>query len=64
MGIIFDKGNKWFNDKLPFVIYCKPNSDKIIGVFQKNDDLFEINDFTEIGFAFVSFDGKKKIFNP
>lgn len=64
MKIIFDKGRNWFNKNLPFVLYCKPNSDKLIGVFQKNDDLFEITNFTEIGFAFVSFDGKKKYLIP
>ncbi|WP_394759507.1 chorismate-binding protein [Flavobacterium sp.] len=64
MNIIFNKGKDWFNKKMPFVIYCKPNSEKIIGVFQKNDKLFEINNFTETGFAFVSFDRKSKYIIP
>ena len=64
MNIIFNKGKDFLNKKMPFVIYCKPNSDKLIGVFQKNDNLFEIEDFEETGFAFVSFDGKKKYLIP
>lgn len=64
MGIIFNKGKDFFDKKMPFVIYCKPNSDKLIGVFQKNDNLFEIDNFEEVGFAFVSFDGEKKYIIP
>ena len=64
MSIIFNKGKDFLNKKMPFVIYCKPNSDKLIGVFQKNDNLFEIDNFEEVGFAFVSFDGKKKYLIP
>ena len=26
--------------KLPYVLFCKPDSDKIIGLFQKNDHLY------------------------
>ena len=63
MDIIFNKGKDYLNKKMPFVMYCKPNCDKLIGVFQKNDKLFEIDNFSETGFAFVSFDGKKKYFN-
>jgi isochorismate synthase len=64
MDIIFNKGKDFLGKKMPFVIYCKPNSDKLIGVFQKNDNLFEIDNFEETGFAFVSFDGKKKYIIP
>ncbi len=64
MDIIFNKGKDYLDKKMPFVIYCKPNSDKLIGIFQKNDNLFEIDSFEEIGFAFVSFDGKKKYLIP
>ena len=64
MNIIFNKGKDYLDKKMPFVIYCKPNSDKLIGVFQKNDNLFEIDNFEESGFAFVSFDGKKKYLIP
>lgn len=45
-------------------MYCKPNSEVMIGVFQHDDVLHLISDFTESGFAFVSFDGEKKYFIP
>ncbi|MEO8234934.1 MAG: chorismate-binding protein [Flavobacterium sp.] len=64
MNTIFNKGKELLNKKMPFVIYCKPNSDRLIGVFQKNDTLFEIANFEETGFAFVSFDGQKKYLIP
>lgn len=64
MTVVFEKGRNWFSQKLPFVLYCKPNSNKLVGIFQKNDALFEITDYTETGFAFVSFDGKNKYLIP
>ncbi|WP_134397034.1 chorismate-binding protein [Flavobacterium psychrophilum] len=64
MNIIFNKGKDFLSKKIPFVIYCKPNSNKLVGVFQKNDNLFEIENFEEIGFAFVYFYGKNKYLIP
>ncbi|OOG77988.1 chorismate-binding protein [Flavobacterium sp. A45] len=49
---------------LPFVLYCKPNSDAVIGMFQQNDTLYEVVDFTERGFVFSSFDGNKNYIIP
>lgn len=43
--------------------YCKPNSDKIIALFQKNDDLILLDD-ADVGFAFVSFDNEKLYIIP
>jgi len=45
-------------------VYCKPNSDVMIGVFQRDDTLHLITDYTESGFAFVSFDGEEKYLIP
>ena len=42
--------------QLPFVLFCKPNSDKIVGLFQKNDHLYFIENFDEKGFVFAPFD--------
>lgn len=58
------KVNQHYQSKLPFVIYRKPNQDEIFGVFQKNDDLFLVNDFLESGIVFCSFDGNQKIIIP
>jgi isochorismate synthase len=57
MSDFFEKVIKQQEQKLPFVLYCKPNSDTIIGMFQHNDSLFNVIDFTEKGFVFASFDG-------
>jgi isochorismate synthase len=57
MNDFFDKVIQQQQQDLPFVLYCKPNSDTIIGMFQQNDALYNVNDFTEKGFVFASFDG-------
>jgi isochorismate synthase len=57
MSDFFAKVIEQQEQKLPFVLYCKPNSDTIIGMFQHNDTLYNVVDFTEKGFVFASFDG-------
>lgn len=64
MSEIFKKVESHFEQKLPFVVYCKPNSDKIIALFQKNNTLFEIDNKDVCGFAFVSFDNLKRHIIP
>ena len=64
MKIILDKTRNHLDSNLPFVIYKKPNEDKITGFFQKNDSLFLVNDFTENGFVFASFDGSQTVLIP
>jgi len=61
---LFQKVAHHYTNKLPFVVYCKPNSDAMIGVFQNDDALYSITDYTESGFAFVSFDGEEHNFIP
>jgi isochorismate synthase len=63
MSVLFQKIAEQFKSKLPFVFYCKPNSDKIIALFQKNDELFLLEE-ASAGFAFVSFDNQKKYLIP
>jgi len=43
--------------QLPFVLFCKPNSDRMVGLFQKNDHLYFLENFQETGFVFAPFDG-------
>jgi isochorismate synthase len=64
MEIILEKAKNQFKRNLPFVIYKKPNDTNVIGIFQKNGTLFEVNDFTEKGFVFASFDGNKTVLIP
>lgn len=61
---LFNKAKQHLHSQLPFVVFCKPNSAKLVGVFQRNDQLFALDDFTENGFAFVSFDGNQKYYLP
>lgn len=60
--MLFEKLKNQKTNNLPFVIYSKPNSDLIIGLFQKNDNLVELG--SENGFCIVSFDVKKKFIIP
>lgn len=64
MKIILEKASKQLEENLPFVLYCKPNSDKVIGFFQQNDTLYQATEFTEKGFVFASFDGSTTFLIP
>lgn len=64
MKIILDKATLQLENKLPFVLYKKPESKNLIGFFQKNDALFEVKDFSEKGFVFASFSGNQKYIIP
>lgn len=60
----FAKIQQQMEQNLPFVLYCKPDSDTIIGLLQQNDTLYSVKDFTEKGFIFASFDGNKTYLIP
>jgi len=64
MKQILEKAQNHYKHNLPFVLYCKPNSDMIIGAFQQNNTLFSVTNFTEKGFVFASFDGTKTFLIP
>ena len=64
MSELYKKAKNHFEQNLPFVIYCKPNSDKTIGIFQHNDFLHSLDETTESGFAIVSFDNEKRYLIP
>lgn len=49
---------------LPFVLFCKPDSDKVVGLFQKNDHLYFLENYEEKGFVFAPFDGEIIPFIP
>jgi len=55
MTDLFLKVKTQQEQNLPFVLYCKPNSDRIIGLFQKNDHLYFAESFEEKGFVFAPF---------
>lgn len=62
--MLFSKIKAHFDKQLPFVAYCKPGSDTAVAVFQQDDALHRLTDFTENGFVFVSFDGNDKFLIP
>jgi isochorismate synthase len=64
MNDFFEKVKQQQQQNLPFVLYCKPNSDVVIGMFQQNDNLYDVVDFVEKGFVFSSFDGHKNYIIP
>ena len=45
-----------FKRELPFVVYCLPNSDIISGYFQKSDEAYGVDCFSEDGFIMAPFD--------
>lgn len=59
MSQLIQKIQEHFDSKLPFVCYCKPNSDKLIALFQRNNKLHTL-DQIKSGFAFVSFNSDSK----
>lgn len=60
MNLIFDTIQNSKQKELPFVVYRKPNSDLLSGFFQKNDNLFFTENFTESGFVFAPFNNQDK----
>ena len=64
MKLLLEKAKQQFESNLPFVLYKKPNIDSIRAVFQKNDSLNLVHDFTEKGFVFAPFDGNQIIIIP
>lgn len=55
MDSVFDKVNQHKKQNLPFVLYRKPNSKTVIGIFQENDHLYFSRNFQEKGFVFAPF---------
>lgn len=56
MENFFDRIQKHYNKKLPFVVYRKPNSISVKALLQNDSDLHITRDFTESGFVFAPFD--------
>ncbi|WP_313113347.1 isochorismate synthase [Aequorivita sediminis] len=54
-NILSDKISNHYLKKLPFVIYSKPNSNKLSTLLQKNDFLYKIEDLNQSGFILSPF---------
>ena len=64
MSELLQKAQEFLKDKLPFVIYSKPNELQIVGLFQGDNSLNYTEDFTEKGFVLAPFEGEKFILIP
>ncbi|GEP52335.1 hypothetical protein FNO01nite_30070 [Flavobacterium noncentrifugens] len=64
MKDFFQKVQSQLDAKLPFVIYRKPNSERVEGLLQKDNSVFQTEEFTEKGFVMASFDGREKVLIP
>ncbi|MEH6746483.1 MAG: chorismate-binding protein [Maribacter arcticus] len=53
---LFDRASANLNNELPFVLYRKPNEAVLNGVFQKDNQIYSVVDFSETGFVFAPFD--------
>lgn len=61
MKSLFEKVHLHQKLQLPFVVYRKPHSKTLIGVFQQDDHLYFSDSFSEKGFVFAPFDGMSVI---
>jgi isochorismate synthase len=57
---LIDRASACLDDGLPFVLYSKPNSGMLTAIFQNDDKVHLVNDFTETGFVFAPFDLNSK----
>ena len=64
MTDLFIKIKTQQEQNLPFVLFAKPNSDRMVGLFQKNDHLYFLDDFAAVGFVFAPFDGEMVPYIP
>lgn len=64
MTKIFAKIQAQLTRQYPFAVYCKPESNKITGIFQTTDELFYSENFTEEGFVFAPFSNGKTALIP
>ena len=64
MTNLFEKVKQHKEQNLPFVIYSKPNSDKTVGIFQKDNKLYALDNFEAEGFVFAPFEEGFTCFLP
>lgn len=60
MNTLLNKISNHFKDKLPFVVYRKPNKTKVSGFFMEDVSLKYVADFNENGFVFAPFNSEEK----
>ena len=61
MNNLFEKITVQYHQKLPFVVYNKPNSEEVSGLFMPNRELNFVSNFEEKGFVFAPFSSGEKV---
>ena len=61
MNNLFDKITVQYHQKLPFVVYNKPNSEEVSALFMPNRELNFVSNFEEKGFVFAPFSSAEKV---
>jgi len=56
----FERIQQHLSINLPFVVYRKPNEEKVNAILQNNDAIHTIKDFSESGFVFAPFDNSEE----
>lgn len=64
MSDFFQKVSQQYNQKLPFVMYSKPNSSTSFGLLQNDTSINAIENYSNKGFVLNSFTLEKKILFP
>ncbi|HBK82908.1 MAG TPA: isochorismate synthase [Flavobacterium sp.] len=59
---IFERAKRHYNLQLPFVLFVKPNGNKVNAYFQNNSKLYSFDN--QNGFVFSSFDAKTQLIFP
>ncbi|WP_158977571.1 chorismate-binding protein [Cellulophaga sp. L1A9] len=57
----FSKAKNHFKASKPFVLYRKPSETTVNGLFQNDDELHYVEDFSKSGFVFAPFNADDKI---
>ena len=64
MELILEKMKQHKKQNLPFVMFRKPNSKTVVGIFQDNDHVYFSNDLEGKGFVFAPFQDENMVVFP
>jgi isochorismate synthase len=64
MDVILERMKQHKKQNLPYVVYRKPNSKTIVGIFQQNDHVYFTTELEDKGFVFAPFDGEGMVLFP
>ncbi len=61
LASLLQKIETHISEENAFVIYRKPNENKVVAVMQNNAELYHVKDYTETGFVFAPFDADSPV---